>query len=101
MPRSSTWRRATSLPTPNGRARRASTPPGARYSHADGRCSFETLIDEFDITDLAVQQMARVVHGADIAEHRNATPQSAGLIAIADGFALLDIVDQRQLQLEL
>jgi hypothetical protein len=75
--------------------------PGARYTHAAGKCSFETLIDEFAITDPAVQHMARIVHGADVAEDRNATPQSPGLLAIADGFALLDIDDQRQLELEL
>jgi hypothetical protein len=74
---------------------------GARYTHADGKCSFETLIDEFDINDPAVRHMARVVHGADVAEDRNATPQSPGLLAIADGFALLGIDDQRQLELEL
>jgi hypothetical protein len=45
--------------------------------------------------------MARVVHGADVAEDRDATPESRGLLAIADGFALLDIEDQRQLELEL
>jgi hypothetical protein len=45
--------------------------------------------------------MARVVHGADVSEDRDATPQSPGLLAIADGFALLDIDDQRQLALEL
>jgi len=45
--------------------------------------------------------MARVVHGADVSEDRDATPQSRGLLAIADGFALLDVDDQRQLELEL
>jgi hypothetical protein len=75
--------------------------PGARYTHADGKCSFETLIHEFDIIDPAVLHMAMVVHGADVAEDRHATPQSPGLLAIADGFALLDIDDQRQLEREL
>ena len=45
--------------------------------------------------------LARVVHGADISEDRDATPESAGLEAIAGGFALLDLDDQRQLALEL
>ena len=75
--------------------------PGATYTHRDGKCSFETLIDEFGITDTAVLHMAKVVHGADVAEDRDATPESPGLLAIADGFALLDLDDQRQLELEL
>ena len=75
--------------------------PGARYTHRDGMCSFETLIAEYAIDDAALDLMARVVHGADVAEDGDATPQSAGLLAIADGFALLDVDDQRQLVLEL
>ena len=75
--------------------------PGATYTHRGGKCSFETLIDEYKIADPAVTLMARVVHGADVSDDRDAAPQSAGLEAIADGFALLDIDDQRQLALEL
>jgi len=45
--------------------------------------------------------MARVVHGADVADDRDATPQSRGLLAVADGFALLGLPDQEQLALEL
>jgi len=75
--------------------------PGARYTHRDGLCSFEVLVEEYDIADPAVARMASIVHGADVAEDVNATPQSAGLLAIADGFALLDLDDRRQLELEL
>ena len=75
--------------------------PGAKYTHRDGRCSFETLVDEYKIDDPAIALLARVVHGADVSEDPGATPESAGLLAIADGFALLDIDDQRQLELEL
>ncbi len=75
--------------------------PGAKYTHRDGKCSFETLVEEYGLDEPAVQLMARVVHGADIAEDGDATPQSPGLLAIADGFALLDLDDQRQLELEL
>jgi len=76
--------------------------PGARYTHRGGLCSFEVLIEEHDLgDDPALSLMARVVHGADVSEDPDATPQSAGLLAIADGFALLNVADQRQLALEL
>ncbi len=76
--------------------------PGAQYTHRDGRCSFEVLVDEYGLAgDAALALMARIVHGADVADDRDATPQSRGLEAIADGFALLGVDDQRQLQLEL
>jgi hypothetical protein len=75
--------------------------PGARYTHRDGLCSFEVLVEEYRIDDSAVALMAQIVHGADIAEDGDATPQSPGLLAIAEGFALLGLNDQRQLELEL
>ena len=75
--------------------------PEARYTHRDGKCSFETLVEDYRIDDPAIALLARVVHGADVSEDRDATPESAGLLAIADGFALLGVDDQRQLELEL
>lgn len=75
--------------------------PGAEYTHRDGLCSFETLIAEYKIEDPALGLLARVVHGADVREDADATPQSPGLEAIADGFALLELDDQEQLALEL
>jgi len=75
--------------------------PGATYTHRQGKCSFETLVEEYRIDEPAIVLMAKVVHGADVAEDRDATPESRGLLAIADGFALLDVDDPRQLELEL
>ena len=39
---------------------------GARYTHRDGLCSFEVLVEEYEISDPAVQLLARIVHGADV-----------------------------------
>jgi hypothetical protein len=74
---------------------------GARYTHRDGLCSFEVLVDEYAIDDPAVHMLARIVHGADIAEDRDATPESRGLLAVAEGFHLLGLEDDRQLELSL
>ncbi len=74
----------------------------ARYTHRDGLCSFEVLIEDYGLGgDPALELMARIVHGADVAEDRDATPQSRGLLAIAEGFALLGLPDQQQLSREL
>lgn len=75
--------------------------PGARFTHRDGLCSFEVLVQDYALKDPALGLMARVIHGADVSQDRDATPESRGLLAIADGFALLDVDDQRQLELEL
>jgi hypothetical protein len=75
--------------------------PGARFTHRDGLCSFEVLVEEYGIADPAVRLLARIVHGADIAEEVGATPQSPGLRAVAEGFSYLEGDDHRQLELEL
>jgi hypothetical protein len=63
--------------------------PGVELGHVDGRCSFESIIRKYQLTDAALTEMARIVHGADVAEDVRITPQSAGLSAIARGFALV------------
>jgi len=75
--------------------------PGARYTHRDGLCSFEVLVEEYEIADPAIALLARIVHGADVADDRDATPQSGGLLAVAEGFHLLELDDHRQLELSL
>ncbi|MGH2463480.1 MAG: chromate resistance protein ChrB domain-containing protein [Candidatus Limnocylindria bacterium] len=75
--------------------------PGARYTHRNGLCSFEVLIADYQLTDPPLQIMAPIVHGADIDKGIDTTPESAGLLAISHGFALLELTDERQLELEL
>lgn len=62
--------------------------PGAVYPHKDalGRCSFEQLVAERLAKDSALAGLARIVHGADFPEELDATPESAGLWAISQGF---------------
>jgi len=79
--------------------------PDADFTHRDGLCSFEVLVEEYAIDDPAVRLLARIVHGADVSTDRDATPQSHGLLAIAEGFHFLSIDegfdDHRQLELSL
>ena len=75
--------------------------PGARYTHRDGLCSFEVLVEEYDLSDPAVHLLARIVHGADVAEDRDATRQSPGLQAVAEGFHYIYTDDHAQLDAEL
>jgi hypothetical protein len=75
--------------------------PGAEFTHRDGKCTFEILIEQFGIEDPAVLLLARIVHGADISGEMDATPQSAGLLAIAEGFGDVESDDQKLLAMEL
>ncbi len=76
--------------------------PGAKYTHRDGLCTFEVLVEDYKLGgDPALALLALVVHGADVSEDADITPQSRGLEAIARGFMHLGVTDQEQLGLEL
>ena len=71
--------------------------PGATYTHRDGKCSFDVLIEEYKLDgDPALVRMAEVVHAADVSEDRDHSPEGPGLNAIAQGFAILHGTDDHQ-----
>ncbi len=74
--------------------------PGANYTHRDGKCSFEVLIEAHGLQDLALRELARIVHGADIAADVGIVPEAAGLQAVAHGFAAICKDDHRKLEIE-
>jgi hypothetical protein len=64
---------------------------GAKLGHRDGKCSFETIIDEYGLLarDPALRRMAEIIHGADVSADLDRVPESRGLKAIAEGFGLV------------
>jgi hypothetical protein len=76
--------------------------PGAKYTHRDGKCSFDVLVEDFELTgDAALVRLAEIVHAADVSEDRQTSPEGPGLYAIAHGFALLHgTADHRKIELE-
>jgi len=74
--------------------------PGADYTHRDRKCSFEVLIEAYRLQDAALGELARIVHGADIAADVGIVPEAAGLQAVAHGFAAICRDDHRKLALE-
>ena len=76
--------------------------PGAEFTHRDGKCSFDVLVEEFELTDdLALMRLAQIVHAADVSEDIDSSPEGRGLAAIAHGFALLHGTDDgKKIELE-
>jgi len=60
---------------------------GVELGHVDGRCSFESIMVKYNLTDPALRKLAKIVHGADVAADINIVREAAGLKAIAHGFA--------------
>ncbi len=74
--------------------------PGAEFTHRGGLCSFEVLIEEFDLAreDPALARLARIVHAADVAEDADADPLGPGLAAIGTGGLDVEADDHRLLE---
>lgn len=73
--------------------------PGAEFTHRDGLCSFEVLIEDFSLGgDPALVRLARIVHAADVAEDRDTDPLGPGLEAIGVGGLDVEADDHRLLE---
>jgi hypothetical protein len=72
---------------------------GVELSHHDGRCSFETFLERFELaTDPALVDLARIVHEADLGEERYDVPEAPGLDEALRGLSLI-AGDQELLEL--
>jgi len=72
---------------------------GAEFAHKGNKCTFDALIEAHKLDDTALLMLARIVNGADTS-NPEALPESAGLKAIAFGFALTVSDDHRKIELE-
>ena len=53
--------------------------------HHDEKCSFDAIIEKYNLEDRALQELAKIVRGADT-DQSDPPPESIGLEAIAEGF---------------
>jgi len=72
---------------------------GAEFTHRGNQCSFEVLIDEFDLGgDAALVRLAQIVHAADVSEDLGTDALAPGLLAIGEGGLLAEDDDLRLLE---
>lgn len=53
--------------------------------HHDGKCTFEAIIETYQIQDPWVLEIAKIVHAADVASDIDTAPEAHGVEAIAAG----------------
>jgi rhodanese-related sulfurtransferase len=71
--------------------------PEAPITHVWERCSFDALLEAFELRDPALAMLATIVRGADTSRLEIA-PQSAGLLALSLGLSQLHPDDHTMLQ---
>ena len=73
--------------------------PNVEHGHHGDECSFDAILNKYELTDPALRRLALIVRGADTPA-KDLTPQSQGLGAIAEGSRLLYDDDHAQLAAE-
>jgi hypothetical protein len=59
---------------------------GVQFGHVGDRCSFDAIVQAYDIQDPALDHLATIVRGADTSRP-DLTPQGEGLLAISYGLS--------------
>lgn len=62
--------------------------PNVELGHKDGKCSFESILEKYELKDPALLRLAKIVHAADVESDRTTDSIAPGLEAIAVGFSL-------------
>jgi len=61
---------------------------GVDLSHHNGKCSFETFLDRYELDDVVLWDIARIVHEADLDDGRYDAPEARGLDVLIRGLSL-------------
>lgn len=70
---------------------------GVFWSHRGDRCTFDTMLSEFQLETPALLTLAEIVRGADT-NRLDLAPQAAGLLAASLGMSRLYASDLQQLE---
>jgi len=68
-----------------------------KLNHRQERCTFEALIEDFNLNEPALSALALIVRAADIKGQEHVAPEGIGLRAIADGCQRLGLSDEQRL----
>ena len=68
-----------------------------KLNHRGPRCTFEAIIVDYSISDVAVRRLALIVRAADIKGQEGVAPEGIGLRSIAQGFAAMGLSDEDRL----
>jgi hypothetical protein len=70
---------------------------GAPITHDGARCSFDTLLDHYSVSDPALRRLADIVRGADT-NALDLAREAGGLLAISLGLSALESDDRIMLE---
>jgi rhodanese-related sulfurtransferase len=67
------------------------------WSHQDGKCTFDTMMQNFALDNEPLKTLANIVRGADM-NHHDLSPECAGLLAVSVGLSRMYKNDLQQME---
>lgn len=68
-----------------------------RLNHRGHRCTFEALLEDYNLSYFALAQLGLIVRAADVRGQEDVAAEGRGLRALAEGFAALGLTDEQRL----
>ena len=68
-----------------------------KLHHRGARCTFEAILEDFQLQDPALQRLALIVRAADVKGEEQNAIEGIGQKAIATGFAAMGLSDEERL----
>jgi hypothetical protein len=69
----------------------------AEFTHEGERCTFEVLLERFDLEDPGLRALAGIVHDIDLKDGRFGRPEIAGIESLIDAIAMAHKDDRERL----
>ena len=71
--------------------------PEVKLNHRGERCTFEAILEDYDLKVAGLARLALIVRAADVKGQEHVAAEGLGLRAIAEGFSLLGLSDEEKL----
>jgi hypothetical protein len=62
---------------------------GVPLSHHEGRCTFETIVLQYELSEPDLDNIARIVHEADLADDVYDAPEAPGIDILIRGLSMV------------
>jgi hypothetical protein len=69
------------------------------FTHVGDACTFETLLEQFDIREAGLPTIAEIIHDIDVKDAKFGRPEAAGVAALIAGIALSERDDEARIAL--
>jgi len=71
----------------------------AEFTHVGDRCTFEVLVEQFELHKPGLSSIAEIVHDIDVKDGKFGRAETAGVASLVAGLALLNREDEKRIEL--